>query len=72
MFRDFLNQFVDWMCFGPLDPISEEQREAAKKANVHSIVKNLSRGNTSLQQGRYQTEEDLNRLREENDKYCFN
>ncbi|MDR2705824.1 MAG: hypothetical protein LBC02_08615 [Planctomycetaceae bacterium] len=52
-------------------PISIEQRQAAKKANIRSIVKMLSRGNNSLQQGRYMTESDLNRLREEVYNYSF-
>jgi hypothetical protein len=71
MFKTIIENFKDFVCSDLPKPISDKQRKAAREANVRSIVKNLSRGNTSLQQGRYITESDINQLREENEKYSF-
>jgi hypothetical protein len=71
MFYKIIDVFVYWLFPDFPRTVSNEQYEAARKDGVRNIVKNLSRGNNSLQQGRYMTEADLNKLREENDNYHF-
>jgi hypothetical protein len=71
MFKKTIEKIKDFVCSDLPKPVSEEQRRAAREANVRYVVKTLSRGNTSLQQGLYITESDLNQLREENYNYSF-
>jgi hypothetical protein len=71
MFKKIVEKLKDFVCSDLPKPISNEQHEADIKRNIRYIVKNTSQGNTSLQQGRYITESDLNRLREKNFNYRF-
>lgn len=61
----------DLICFGMPKPVSREQNRKSERETVRRIVANISRGNTSLQQGRFITESDLDRIRKENQKHCF-
>ena len=52
-------------------PIHQEENKLARKNLVRSIVSDLSRGNISLQQGKFITTDDLEQLRRENKKHNF-
>ena len=52
-------------------PVSEEQHSRRQKTAVKRIVSHLSRGNLSLQNGRYIMPEDIEALRHKNQQHDF-
>lgn len=71
MLKKIVEKLKDFVCSDLPKPISDEQHKTDIKRNIKYIVKNTSQGNTSLQQGRYITESDLNSLRKKNFNYRF-
>jgi hypothetical protein len=71
MFKKIIEKIKDFVCSDLPKPISDEQHQAAIESSVRHIVSTLSRGNTSLQQGHYLTESDIDQLRKKNDNYSF-
>jgi hypothetical protein len=61
----------EWVCGGMPKPVSKEECKAARRGLVRSIVSQHSRGNISLQQGKFITTNACERLRQENKKHNF-
>lgn len=66
-----LGYLKEWVCRDLPKPISREKRLRDQERNVRQVVAKLSRGNVSLQFGRYITEAQLNAIREKNRRYTF-
>ena len=54
----------------PKIPTKEERRKSIEQ-NVRSVVASVATGNVGLQYGCFTTQEDLEKLRAENQKYDF-
>ena len=54
----------------PNVPTKESRRKAIER-DVRVVVANVATGNIGLQRGRFITQEDLEKLRAENQKYDF-
>ena len=61
----------EWICRGLPKPVSEEDVKRNRKRLIRRIVANVSRGNVSLSQGRFITTEDVEQMRQKNQKHDF-
>ena len=61
----------EWVCGGMPKPISQEECKLARRRLVRNIVLQRSRGNISLQRGKFITSDSRERLRQENKRHNF-
>lgn len=67
-----LSRLLSFLSVFPLSfPISQQRRKDDRNRLVRRIVRNLARGNMSLQRGEFVTSSDIERLRAENNKHDF-